>query len=79
MADVQQRTLETLNHTEEQLSKHVRVSSKRLDVVSRQSEACIGQLVSLQQDLQYITETLRRLQRLCDLHTDQKPVSPENT
>ncbi len=76
MAGVQQRTLEKLLRTSEEVSQHVRLSDKRFELVSRNCEARRGQLALLQQDLQYISQALRRLQRLCDSQTEQRPEPP---
>ena len=66
MASVQQHTLDTLSNTAEALSEHVSASSKRIEAVSANREARIAQLSAMQQDLQYIFESLRRMQQLCD-------------
>ena len=78
MAAVQQRTHQSLKQTSE-LFRHTSASEKRFNQVSQNCEARKGQLVLIQQDLLYITETLRRLQRLCDLQISQpSDVPPES-
>ncbi|DBA74210.1 TPA: hypothetical protein ACH3X1_011003 [Trebouxia sp. C0004] len=72
MATVQQRTHQSLEQTSSELFRHTSASDKRLHLFSKDCEARRGQLVLIQQDLLYITETLRRLQRLCDLQNSQK-------
>jgi len=79
MAAVQQRTHQSLKQTSSELFRHTSASDKRFHLISKNCEARRGQLVLIQQDLLYITETLRRLQRLCDLHKSQtSDVSPES-
>ncbi len=79
MAAVQQRTHQSLKQTSSELFRHTSASDKRFNQVSQNCEARRDQLVSIQQDLLYITETLRRLQRLCDLQTSQlSDVPPES-
>ena len=78
MAAVQQRTHQSLKQTSAELIRQTNSSDKRLHVVSKNGEARRKQLVLIQQDLLYITETLRRLQRLCDLQNSQSSdVPPE--
>ena len=76
MAAVQQRTHQSLKQTSSDLIRHTGASDKRFHVVSKNGEARREQLVLIQQDLLYITETLRRLQRLCDLQNSQSSEVP---
>ena len=69
MASVQQQTLGTLTATSRSLSEHISTSRKRLELVSVDREARVAQLSLLQQDLQYIFEALKRMQRICDANT----------
>lgn len=78
MAAVQQHTHQRLKQTSSELFRHTSASDKRFNQVSKNCEARRGQLVLIQQDLLYITETLRRLQRLCDMQICQpSDVPPE--
>ena len=71
MAAVQQRTHERLKQTTLELSRHIVASDKRFELISKTCEARRQQLILIQQDLSYITEALKRLQRICDLQNHQ--------
>ena len=66
MASVQSHTLAALTETSQKLSGHIETSQKQLETVTTTRDARIAQLSVLQQDLRYIFEALRRMQRLCD-------------
>ena len=66
MTDVQQQTLQRLSTTSQKVADQVAISHKRLELVNKDCEARRAQLLLLQQDLLYITQALRRMQRLCD-------------
>lgn len=71
MTSVQLRIEERLRATSQEATQHLAASSKRLVAVTKDSDGRASQLVQLQQDLLYITQALRRMQRLCDQHADR--------